>query len=167
MREPSGLHRGLSTSTDNSVSCTASPPLVAIVQICWLPPRLDTNAIVRLSGDQVGDVAAWFFALVSCRRFDPSTDISHRFVVALLVSGSQALTVNTTDCPSGDGCGSPTRCIRTMSCTPNGCGFESDSGAVAFGFSWANSPETITTPTKTLMANRMMTTPNEAETVNR
>src|SRR5207249_7310651 len=51
-----------------------------------------------------------------------------KFVVALFASASHARTVNTIHCPSGDGAGSPTRCIRTMSCTPNGCGFVKSGG---------------------------------------
>src|SRR4051812_28485266 len=106
MWEPVGLHCRLSTSTGNVVSPAASPPSMAIVQICREPPRPDTNATVRLSGAHVGDVSLCALPLVSCRRPVPSLAISHRFVAALFVSGSHALTVKTIHLPSGDGTGS-------------------------------------------------------------
>src|SRR5689334_8019569 len=105
MCDPVGLHCRLSTSTGNVVSPAASPPSMAIVQICRDPPRLDTNATVRLSGAHVGDVSLCALPLVSCRRFEPSLPTNHRFVAALFISGSHALTVKTIHFPSGDGTG--------------------------------------------------------------
>src|SRR5262245_9101816 len=100
MCEPLGLHRRLSTSTGNVVICVASPPATGIVQISREPERPVTKAIVRLSGDQVGEVSAWNFAVVSCRCCDPSLEISHKFVVALFASGSHVRTVKTIHWPS-------------------------------------------------------------------
>src|SRR3954469_18857983 len=91
---PLGLHRKLSTSTGKEVSCLASPPSTAIVQICREPERLETNAIVRLSGDQAGLVSACSLEAVSCRGFDPSSETSHKLVVVLFDSGSHERTVN-------------------------------------------------------------------------
>src|SRR5262245_1391737 len=115
MCDPVGLHRRLSTSTGSVVNCFASPPSTEMVQICREPERLLTNAMVRLSGDHVGDESECPGELVSWRCLLPSSDESHKLVVVLLASGSHWLTVKTIHCPSGDGCGSPTRCIRTMS----------------------------------------------------
>ena len=95
---------------------------MAIVQICCEPRAVETNAIVRLSGDQAGDVSPRPFAAVSCRCFAPSVEMSQRLVVVLLDSASHVLTVNTIHWPSGEGSGAPRRSMRTMSCTPKGCG---------------------------------------------
>src|SRR5262245_25778885 len=78
--------------------------------------------MVRPSGDQTGPLSATCLADVSCLRFFPSTDTSHRLIVVLFASGSQVRRVNTIHVPSGDGVGSPSRSIDTMSYTENGCG---------------------------------------------
>src|SRR5262249_53010402 len=104
-----------------------------MVHNCCDPERLLANATVLLSGDHVGELSLRCFADVSCRSFEPSVLTSHRFVVALFASESHARTVNTTHWPSGDGTGSPTRCIRTMSCTPNGCDFAKPGAAKGVG----------------------------------
>src|SRR4029079_9904359 len=104
-----------------------------IAHICREPDRFEMNATERLLGDHVGELSLTRFAGVSCRSLDTSTLKSHRLVVALFVSGSQTRTVKTTHCPSGDGTGLPTPCMRTMSWTPNACGFDKSSGEEGVG----------------------------------
>src|SRR5262245_53122405 len=133
MCEPLGLNLKLSTSTGKVVTCLASPPSGRIVQICREPERLETNAMVRLSGDQVGEGLLNPPAFVRWRGCDPSSATSHRLVVVLFASASQDRSVNATQRPSGDGTGSPTRSIRTMSWTPNGCGSDSRGAAEGVG----------------------------------
>ena len=87
IREPSGDHCTLSTSTGRSVAWRASPPDGSIVQICDEPLRSDTKAIVLPSGDQRGDVSdAW--ALVSRRGSPPSIATIQRLVKLLFASAS-------------------------------------------------------------------------------
>src|SRR5262245_64244121 len=100
---------------------TASPPAGSIVQICDEPLRFEMKAIVLPSGDQRGPVSE-AFADVSCLRLLPSMETSQRFVETLLASGSHVRRVKATQRPSGEGCGSASLSIATMSCTEKGCG---------------------------------------------
>src|SRR5262245_36531143 len=92
------------------------------------------------SGDHTGEESEVSLADVSCRGVPPSIDTSHKLVALLLVSGFQLRTVKTIQRPSGDGRGSPTRCMRTISWMLKACGLVRSGAAapcVVSDFVWA------------------------------
>src|SRR5882724_2528457 len=93
---------------------------MAIDQICEEPPRVEVKAMKRESGDQVGEASVTRGALVRRRTDEPSSAASQRLVVFLLAASSQVLRVKAAQSPSGEGIGSPSRSIATMSCTEKG-----------------------------------------------
>src|SRR6267378_1012537 len=116
----------MSTPVESFVSACASPPSIESKYTCDSPPREERNASVFPSGGHTGDESCPL--CVNCVAEPPVVGTIQMLLALRLASMSGVATVYTTHFPSGETCGSETRCKLIMSSNVIAC------------LSWAHTP---------------------------
>ena len=115
IERPSGAHTMFATPPDSVDTAFASDPSAFITNSCSSPERLEMKATRLPSGDQRPSLSR---PLLVSAFASPVTTVTSQMSLAVRLPGTSGMpTVYRTRAPSGDTCGSLTRCSDSRSVT--------------------------------------------------